>query len=377
MMVKRRVVSVLLWVITVAIDIPLKEAFTTSHVHSKTLRILPSPPLQRQQQRPQHHLSITELNAQHQGNHCDNLLSDRMRRQTLGLLFGIAGMFSHKNPVEAIITDETDAFANTAPDSSYRGLTTPRSSVARPYVNTPQSQAPTSDEITIAVPKKEISKGLGIELGEVQFQTAVRVYVKSIEPGSTAQRAGIQKDWIFVSVNGQSVERTNGEGVAIVVYRATKATPEDGTIQFVFRDPAVFQQRLRNMGTQQQPETVVTTQLAPEGETMTKFNRDGSIQASPGVDTRQTDQRLTVAQLVPPKICNRGATTGDLLEVAYLGTVVETGATFDGSAIRINGEGIPGRGNDVSLFFVLGKQPMGQFPPGWDVGLEGMCVVSE
>jgi hypothetical protein len=28
------------------------------------------------------------------------------------------------------------------------------------------------------------------------------------------------------------------------------------------------------------------------------------------------------------------------------------------------------RGNDVSTFFVLGKQPFGQFPPGWDVGLE-------
>jgi FK506-binding protein 2 len=73
-------------------------------------------------------------------------------------------------------------------------------------------------------------------------------------------------------------------------------------------------------------------------------------------------------------MCNRGATTDDLLEISYLGTVVETGAVFDGSAIRINGEAIPGRGNDVSLFFVLGKQPFGQFPPGWDVGLDGICI---
>ena len=28
----------------------------------------------------------------------------------------------------------------------------------------------------------------------------------------------------------------------------------------------------------------------------------------------------------------------------------------------------------MTLFFVLGKQPFGQFPPGWDVGLEGICV---
>jgi FKBP-type peptidyl-prolyl cis-trans isomerase len=63
-----------------------------------------------------------------------------------------------------------------------------------------------------------------------------------------------------------------------------------------------------------------------------------------------------------------------LLEISYLGTVVDTGTVFDGSAIKINGEAVPGRGNDVTLYFVLGKQPFGQFPPGWDVGLEGMCV---
>ena len=53
---------------------------------------------------------------------------------------------------------------------------------------------------------------------------------------------------------------------------------------------------------------------------------------------------------------------------------METGQVFDGSAIKINGKAIPGRGDDVTLFFVLGKQPFGQFPPGWDTGLYGMCV---
>lgn len=33
-----------------------------------------------------------------------------------------------------------------------------------------------------------------------------------------------------------------------------------------------------------------------------------------------------------------------------------------------------GRGGDKTLFFVLGKQPKGQFPPGWDLLLVGMCV---
>jgi FKBP-type peptidyl-prolyl cis-trans isomerase 2 len=73
-------------------------------------------------------------------------------------------------------------------------------------------------------------------------------------------------------------------------------------------------------------------------------------------------------------MCKRRATVDDLLEISYIGTIVETGAIFDGSAVKINGEVIPGRGNDVSIFFVLGKQPLGQFPPGWDVGLDGMCV---
>ena len=53
---------------------------------------------------------------------------------------------------------------------------------------------------------------------------------------------------------------------------------------------------------------------------------------------------------------------------------METGQVFDRSAVLIDGQGIPGRGNDVSIYFVLGRQPMGQFPPAFDVGLEGMCV---
>ena len=73
-------------------------------------------------------------------------------------------------------------------------------------------------------------------------------------------------------------------------------------------------------------------------------------------------------------MCNRRATQDDLVEISYLGQIVETGAIFDGSAVKINGNGIPGRGNDISVYFVLGKQPFGQFPPGWDVGLDGMCV---
>ncbi|CAM9654311.1 unnamed protein product, partial [Phaeothamnion confervicola] len=55
-------------------------------------------------------------------------------------------------------------------------------------------------------------------------------------------------------------------------------------------------------------------------------------------------------------------------------TKLEDGTVIDGSNVRVDGRVVPGRGGDTSLYFVLGKQPTGQFPPGWDVGLFGMCV---
>jgi FK506-binding protein 2 len=153
-----------------------------------------------------------------------------------------------------------------------------------------------------------------------------------------------------------------------MVSRAVKSTSEDGSLALTFRNPIVFQEKLQKLTTGEQ----ITTQVAPAGDT-TQRNLDGSVKFGQQI-TDQTNQRISVSQLISPKLCNRPATTDDLLEISYLGTVVESGAVFDGSAIRINGEAIPGRGNDVSLFFVLNKQPFGQFPPGWDVGLYGMCV---
>jgi len=35
---------------------------------------------------------------------------------------------------------------------------------------------------------------------------------------------------------------------------------------------------------------------------------------------------------------------------------------------------VAGRGGDTTIFFVLGKQPVGQFPKGWDLALIGSCV---
>lgn len=289
------------------------------------------------------------------------------RRQALVSVAGALVALTQASRTDAAVTDETNAFANTAFDSSYRGLKSDRP----PMSGTSQSTAIPSDEVLISVPKSELSKGLGIELSQIDFRTNIRVYIKSVEPGSVAAKLGIKKDFIVVSVNGKSAERTNAEGVAILVSQAVKAKPADGTVDFVFRDASAFNEKLADLTP---ASGQVTTQVAPAGDT-TQRNQDGSIKAG-RVETQQTDQRLTVTQLVAPRMCNRQATTDDLLEISYVGTVVDTGEIFDGSAIKINGEGIPGRGNDVSLYFVLKKQPFGQFPPGFDVGLEGMCVVS-
>jgi FK506-binding protein 2 len=254
----------------------------------------------------------------------------------------------------AAVTDETNAFANTwwSQDATATKVTAPTNA---------------SDEVTVRVSKEQIrQQRLGLELADLDFKTNLRVYVKSVQMGSLASEVGIQQNWVVIGLNGQSTERTNAEGVAILLSQAL-ADKRD-YVELRFRDPAVFRSKLQNLS----PDESVTTQVAPAGDT-TQRNQDGRVQKGRTV-TAQDDQKVTVSQLIPPKMCTRGAQVDDLLEISYIGTVVETGAIFDGSAVKINGQGIPGRGDDVSLFFVLGKQPFGQFPPGWDVGLVGCCV---
>ena len=74
-----------------------------------------------------------------------------------------------------------------------------------------------------------------------------------------------------------------------------------------------------------------------------------------------------------PEVCTKGAEAGDLLEINYVGRFTN-GTAFDKSQATTNGPENAGRGGDLTLYFVLGQQPPGQFPPGWDIGLLGMCV---
>ena len=301
--------------------------------------------------------------------------SDGSRRAFLGssiITTAATVLFDDVLPTNAAVTDETDTFGD-------NWWTTPKTTTT---TTTPTSSSLPDDEIVITVSRDDFGSGgggggFGLELGEVEFRTNIRVYVKSVSPGSIAEKFGIKENWIIIGINDESTERTNAAGVATMVYRAINNNNNNNNnnsnptmIKLRFRDPVIFKQRLNKL--EETTDGTVTTQVAPAGDT-TQRNVDGTVKAGQIV-TQQDDQRLTVSQLIPPKLCKRQATIDDLLEISYIGKVLDTGSIFDGSAIKINGDGIAGRGNDVSIFFVLGKQPFGQFPPGWDVGLEGMCV---
>ncbi|KAL7473740.1 hypothetical protein ACHAXS_014486 [Conticribra weissflogii] len=275
------------------------------------------------------------------------------------------------------MTDETTSFATPSLDGSYTQRS-PSDPIVPPSQTAPSPPLP-SDEVSITLSQSDLQTlrkagggGLGLELGDVSFRDSVRVVVKSVAPNSLAESLGIRPSWVVVSVNGADAERTNAAGVAIYFSRALTEAEKRGErgLTLVFRDPSAFRTELRNFPVEEgevvvgvdgdgEASAVVSTKVAPEN-------------ASRG--TEEEDQVVTVSQLLPPKLCRRRAAVDDLLEISYIGKVVETGTIFDGSAVKINGEAIPGRGNDISVFFVLGKQPLGQFPPGWDVGLEGMCV---
>lgn len=294
---------------------------------------------------------------------------------------------SNRLPIaEAVMTDETLSLASPSMDASYKQQSPSTSQFGSTQTVAAPSK-PLSDEITYTIYKsdlQEVRGGLGLELGDITFRTNVRVVVKSVASNSLAEKLGIQPGWLVVSVNGADGERTNASGVATYFSRAVKSvltSPDDvpdAGFTMTFRDPSIFRRELENFPTSDEvvgeggyPATV-TTKVAPAGDTTQRKN-NGSLKRGATV-TEQTDQIVTVTQLIPPKMCKRRATTDDLLEISYIGQVLETGAIFDGSAVKINGEAIPGRGDDISIFFVLGKQPFGQFPPGWDVGLDGQCV---
>ena len=303
------------------------------------------------------------------------------RRQftVMGFMGSCGWFLGGPQVANGLVKDETGNWANTDLGSAYGDIDKSSNTnlgssadVVTESILPQQSKRKVSDEFTVVFDNNDIKEGqnkVGLELQNVDFRTNIRVQVKSIQKGSLADLSGVSKLMVVVAVNGESTERTDAKGVQVMVSRAITAIRDGSStndLEITFRDPEVFLNELRSM----KEGDVVTTQVAPAGDT-TQRTQSGNAK---GPETNQEDQRFTVSQIKAPVMCNRGARTDDLLEISYVASIVETGAIFDGSAVTIDGRGIPGRGNDVSLYFVLGKQPFGQFPPGWDVGLVGMCV---
>jgi hypothetical protein len=251
----------------------------------------------------------------------DTHLAFMSRRTLMQQLAGVS--LATIAPADAIMTDETTSFANPATDASYKQQTP--SSISF----TQTTAVPVSDEVTFTITKadlKNMQGGLGLELGEVSFRTNFRVVIKSVAPNSLAERLGIQKDYVVVSVNGADAERTNAAGVAIYFSRAVKSVlnSSDGTnasLSLTFRDPSRFRDELKNFpttdaGDRTGDSPTVSTKVAPSGDT-TQRREDGSLR--PGASlTEQSDQVITITQLIPPKLCTKRATTDDLLEISYV-----------------------------------------------------------
>ena len=202
-----------------------------------------------------------------------------------------------------------------------------------------------SDEFTLEF---EVGRPLGLELKDLRIgfeygttEGTSRVLVSRVVAGGQAAESGkVSVDNIVVAVNGVNVERDSARDIQRRL-ASDKAEGQGSTV--TFKDALSFNAQLKSKGAVDSVSTTI----------------------APGTDTSEA-QVLGVRRLNVPSDCRRNAATGDLLEIRYAGRLAD-GQIFDGMKLA-------DRFGDDSIQFVLGKQPAGQFPPSWDVGLQGMCV---
>jgi len=191
---------------------------------------------------------------------------------------------------------------------------------------------------------------LGLRLRDLKIGTSLaerggssRVVIADVASGGQADALGsVEIDQILVAVNGQNVERESAQTVQAILKKLS------GKVQLTLKDALRFNEMLEDPLPRGIEVLVTSTALTPS-------NADEPAQV------------LSVTRRDVPVPCSRPASDGDLLEIAYEGRIAETGALFDGMDLAK-------RQGDSTLQFVLGKQPVGQFPPAWDVALVGMCV---
>ena len=167
--------------------------------------------------------SIYDNGMTKQKNHMDsttscinhNIIMNRRKAIVSPLVSLVCGMSLQQQPANAVITDETDNFGDNWWAAPSTPTTQPRSSSSSQQAQAQQlntvTTPPPSDEITIQIPKSDLQskQGLGIELGEIEFRTNRRVYIKSVLSGSVADKLGIKKDWVVVSINGDVRSKKN------------------------------------------------------------------------------------------------------------------------------------------------------------------------
>ena len=112
---------------------------------------------------------------------------------------------------------------------------------------------------------------------------------------------------------------------------------------------------------------LIAALAVPPPRTYTGFQLEASSAVAPA--TASEPAQIIRVRKTPPDGgggCTRQAQNGDLIEMSYEGRLAD-GTIFDGMELAKQ------RG-DSTIQFVLGRQPGGQFPPSWDVGMVGMCV---
>jgi FK506-binding protein 2 len=199
----------------------------------------------------------------------------------------------------------------------------------------------------------ESGEALGLRLSQLniyldptkRIEASSRVVVADVLPDGQAANQHVQLDAIIVAVDGANVELETAPAVQAKIDDALRR----GGVTLTFKDPSRFLYSLLDP--------------PPDGAT----GIFASTALTPSSDGKPAQLFAVRRQDVPSGGCRRPASQGDLIEISYEGRVAESGTLFDGMDLAL-------RQGDATIQFVLGKQPAGQFPPSWDVGLVGMCI---
>ena len=235
------------------------------------------------------------------------------------------------------------------------------------------AQAP-SDEFTISW---DASLPLGLTLRDVTFATAIRVQVVSVDASSTVLRQEGWKQYIMgttksfvssyeeylelvrgklapppnllvVAVNGRSTERTNAQGVRQMISESIASNPGQ-PLELTFRSSTGFEDKLSSLSS-----------------------------SSPEASTKVNPEQTLSITLTKESSSTTVAGDGDLVEISYKAFYLPAGVTDPGKGGgRVPFDASNLRNDDSTIQFVLSKQPFGQFPPAFNLGVKNMKVGEE